>query len=122
MPTRLKTHLEKVREQQRATAGPLLSDDRMYDKTVRSADDALGEASRIRKSHRWKKKRAYWIATHPTCANPLHIHDTQTRWTDEVHHIKQLTTHPSLAFTDSNLMSVCSECHAWLSKQERKKK
>jgi predicted HNH restriction endonuclease len=37
----------------------------------------------------------------------------------QVHHIRPLTTHPEMAFHGSNLMSVCTACHAKLSVEER---
>lgn len=30
---------------------------------------------------------------------------------DEVHHVKPLKTHPELALSDENLVSLCASCH-----------
>jgi predicted HNH restriction endonuclease len=40
----------------------------------------------------------------------------------QVHHIEGLAARPDLAYTWSNLMSVCTRCHALLEREMRGEK
>jgi 5-methylcytosine-specific restriction endonuclease McrA len=61
------------------------------------------------------------LAREPLCFDPFSDHERRgvTATAMQVHHIRPLTTHPELAFHGSNLMSVCTACHAKLSVEER---
>lgn len=41
----------------------------------------------------------------------LHGEDRKIRTAKEVHHIKELKDYPDLALEDSNLISLCTQCH-----------
>ena len=47
------------------------------------------------------------------CADPFGTHKADGRVVpaDHVHHVKPLKDHPTLAFVESNCMSLCAACH-----------
>ena len=59
--------------------------------------------------HAWHKIRKTKIRRNPLC-EICEQHDIDTPAT-VVHHIKEITTHPELRLTMSNLMSLCHDCH-----------
>ncbi len=93
----------------------------LYDKHVRAKDSALSGASAIRNSTRWRKVRLLKLSQDPLCEDPHgdHARRNDTATGSQVHHIQGLATHPELAFVWSNLMSVCTKCHAKLEAQAR---
>jgi len=90
-----------------------------YDKYVRANDPALAMAARIRSSIRWRKVRRMKLSCYPLCEDPFGVHKDSTESAIQVHHIKGLATHPELAYDMTNLMSVCSKCHAKIERQVR---
>ena len=88
-------------------------------KLHRFSDTALAAAARIRNSQRWKDCRLVKLRESPLCENPRGLHDGELVVAAQVHHIEQLAKAPHLAFTVSNLLSVCTACHAVLSAEER---
>ena len=60
-------------------------------------------------SHDWHKVRQYKIRLNP-CCEICEQHDIDTIAT-VVHHIKEITTHPELRLTMSNLVSLCWNHH-----------
>jgi hypothetical protein len=94
---------------------------RLYDRHVRQRDPALALAARIRNSVRWRNVRAQKLAEFPMCEDPLGHHGRQgtTRTAEQVHHIEGLIDRPDLAYTQTNLMSVCMACHAALERGVR---
>ena len=86
----------------------------------RFRDSAKAAAIRIRNSQRWKDCRLVKLSLHPLCENPLGLHDGALIPTQQVHHLIELAKAPHLAFTMSNLQSVCIDCHAVLSEEERR--
>ncbi|MBK1816521.1 HNH endonuclease [Luteolibacter yonseiensis] len=70
----------------------------------------------IRNSSRWQKVRSLKVAASPLCEDPFGDHERKrsTATAQQVHHIAGLRERPDLAFTMSNLMSVCTACHSGL--------
>jgi len=93
-----------------------------YDRHVRHRDPALAEAARIRSSPRWQQVRRQMLADHPMCQDPYgdHARAGMTRTATQVHHIEGLASRPELAFHRSNLLTVCSACHARLEREVRR--
>ena len=94
----------------------------VYDRHVRSKDPALAMAARIRSSERWRKVRRSQLSGHPLCQDPFGEHKRRntTETATQVHHVIGLIDRPELAFHASNLMSVCTACHARLEREHRK--
>ena len=94
---------------------------RDYDRGRRKKDPALAEARRIRSSARWRKVRLLVLSDSPLCADPFRDHDKRgtTETAKQVHHIQGLASRPDLAFTWSNLMPVCTRCHARLEQEAK---
>ena len=86
----------------------------------RASDPVLHNNAKIRSSQRWRQLRAFFIAQNPLCADPFGIHRRMNRTVSasQVHHVKPLGTHPELAFGASNLMALCTGCHARIEKQQ----
>ena len=80
---------------------------------------AKAAARRIRSSQDWRRVREMHLSAHPLCANPRGKHDGRIVAAAQVHHITRLELAPHLAFMEANLLSVCTECHAALSVEER---
>ena len=94
---------------------------RDYDRH-RRADPVLGEAARIRGGARWAKVRRLKLSADPLCEDPHgeHARRNTTESAKQVHHIEGLATRPDLAYHWSNLMSVCTGCHARIEAGVRK--
>lgn len=56
----------------------------------------------------WRKLRGYKLSTHPFCERCLPFLVAAT----EVHHIKEVKTHPGLSLEYHNLESLCKSCHS----------
>lgn len=69
-----------------------------------------GNVRKFYKSREWRKKRRYilWRDNYECqkCKNEGKYHKAET-----VHHIKHLREFPELALVDSNLISLCFNCH-----------
>jgi 5-methylcytosine-specific restriction protein A len=87
-----------------------------YDRGRRQIDPALSLAANIRSGWKWKKVRRQKLTGWPLCQDPFKDHERRnaTETAKQVHHIVGLATHPELAYTLDNLMSVCTRCHARL--------
>ncbi len=68
----------------------------------------------------WRDVREAKFHENPICENPFGL-ENHLRKTEEVHHIKPVAEFPLLAFTLSNLMSLCYSCHRRFSDMERGK-
>jgi 5-methylcytosine-specific restriction protein A len=113
MPWKPPSHSELLRKRQGRKAT-----DAEYE-ARRRQDPALAEAQRLRSSMRWRKVRAIKLKRDPLCEDCLE-HDV-TRPATQVHHMKGLAPHPELAFTMSNLRSLCTTCHAKREAREQSK-
>jgi len=93
-----------------------------YDSGKRANDPVLALNAKIRSSKRWRNVRKLKLSASPLCEDPFHWHEhfRETVPAAEVHHIQGLSARPDLAFDYSNLMSVCTSCHAKLELAERK--
>ena len=59
----------------------------------------------------WRHKRAEILRRdHYECQRCRRVHHRYGKATT-VHHIQHLDAHPELAVTDSNLISLCANCH-----------
>jgi hypothetical protein len=87
-----------------------------------SPDDPAVVAFRLRCSPHWRKVRKVKLSMSPLCEDPHGDHKRfgVTTSAEQVHHIEPIGERPDLAFTMSNLMSVCVRCHAKLSGMERR--
>lgn len=92
---------------------------RTYDRHRRAVVPELKVAAEIRNSTRWKKVRAQKLSEQPLCEDPHGRHPRRTVTASQVHHIEPLATRPDLAFSASNLMSVCTRCHDVFNRAER---
>jgi 5-methylcytosine-specific restriction endonuclease McrA len=97
---------------------------RLYDQVARRADPTLALAAKIRGGARWRKVRGIKIARNPLCEDPFAIHENKghTVIAREVHHIQPLASAPEMAYTMTNLMSLCSQCHRKLELQTTRPK
>lgn len=93
----------------------------VYDKQTRQRSYGLKSAQDVRNSSFWKKVRKTYASLHPLCEDPHgdHKNDYMPPVVADVHHIIPIQKAPHLAFKHSNLMSVCKDCHAVFSQQER---
>jgi 5-methylcytosine-specific restriction endonuclease McrA len=91
---------------------------RCEDHAVETRVGDQARAARIRNSSQWQKVRALHRSKQPLCTDPFREHSGPVV-ADSVHHIEGVATHPELAFTPSNLASLCSECHARVEALER---
>lgn len=103
MPMKPLTHYERNRN--------AINSDSIY---KRSTVNNVARA--IRASTRWTHVSTRHRKKYPLCADPFGHHATDgiVVPVDDVHHVKPLEEHPELAFTESNLMSVCRACHTKL--------
>lgn len=87
----------------------------------RKRDPVLAYAHKVRTGIRWRKVRLHKLAINPLCEDPHGDHQRRgtTVTATQVHHINGLATHPHLAYDLSNLMSVCTRCHAQFEQQAR---
>ena len=58
----------------------------------------------------WRRKRAYILLRDGYMCQYCKAKGKVTP-ANEVHHIRKLCDNPRLALTDSNLVSLCRECH-----------
>lgn len=61
-------------------------------------------------SARWKRKRIHILKRDNYMCQECRKYGRQ-RQAVTVHHIKHVDKHPELAYTDSNLISLCESCH-----------
>lgn len=92
----------------------------IYDRKTRRMTFGLREAADLRNSNFWKRVRLTYLSRNPVCANPHGFHSDFPPAAREVHHKAPLQSAPHLAFVHSNLMALCSKCHAVFSAEERK--
>jgi len=71
----------------------------------------ISESEKIRNGGQWQKVRRVKRKINPLCEDPLGNHSGRTVAAEEVHHLKPLAKYPELAFTLSNLQSLCRNCH-----------
>lgn len=90
-----------------------------YDRQTRQRTAGLKTAADLRNSSFWKKVRLTFISRNPVCCNPHGFHDGFAPAAQQVHHIEPIQKAPHLAFTHSNLMALCTRCHAVFSARER---
>lgn len=69
-------------------------------------------------SKNWRGLRAYKLYVNPFCERCL---PTLTQAT-EVHHIKEVKTHPELSLEFDNLESLCKTCHSTHTAKQNKYK
>lgn len=62
------------------------------------------------KSPRWEKKREHILRRDGYLCQECRRYGKMVPATT-VHHIEHLDEHPELAYTDSNLESLCAACH-----------
>jgi len=93
-----------------------------YDAGTRASTPALAAAAKFRSSRAWKRARRAKLSENPLCEDPHgdHARRNDTATAREVHHIQGLATHPELALSWANLMSLCAKCHAKIEAEVRK--
>lgn len=84
--------------------------------------EAQKRAKAIRSSKAWQNCVVMYLARNPECKDPYDHHKElhEDAAAAQVHHIEPLEEAPELAFRWSNLMGVCTKCHARLSQEERR--
>ena len=112
MPTTARSHSQRIRQ-------TIRRNDKDYDSTTRKQDAGLAFAKKVRSSARWRHLRLVKLAKAPLCENPFGQH-LSTVAASEVDHVRGLRTTPALAFTMSNLQSLCHPCHARKTGHERR--
>jgi len=63
------------------------------------------EACRIRSTDAWQRVRTATLQRAPVCQW------CGDRPAEEVHHVKPVAERPDLALTQTNLITVCTNCH-----------
>lgn len=113
MPMRPLTHRERLEASRR-----LASSNDVY---MRGNGKTTARA--IRSTSRWTKVSKRKRARDPFCEDPYKYHydDGIARIADGVHHILPVEEAPHLAFDETNLMSLCSVCHAKMENDEKRK-
>lgn len=81
---------------------------RNNDSTTRHLNRDM-QGNEIHKTRRWQALRDLKIRTNPICEHCLD--DDLTVPARVVDHIKEVRDHPELAYTYSNLQSLCHSCH-----------
>jgi 5-methylcytosine-specific restriction endonuclease McrA len=76
-------------------------------------------ASKIHASARWTALSIHKRRIDPCCERCVTEYDRATPATS-VHHIQPLSSHPHLAYSVDNLMSLCSSCHATIERSTSK--
>ncbi len=125
MPRKPITHAQRMRQVHGRTQS-----DRGYDRR-RMANPYTRRAKQIRSSARWQKARDRKLKRNPLCEE--HEKNGDVVAADQVDHIVSLFTllsrysveevanaTPAGAFDESNLMSLCTGCHAAKSAKERR--
>lgn len=87
------------------------------DNEAKKSDDWI---RRFYNSVAWRKKRAYILLRDKYQCQYCKARGRVVP-ANEVHHIKELRTHRHLALVDSNLISLCRECHEETKKRETKR-
>ena len=67
--------------------------------------------ARFRRSNAWRKLSERFRHDHPTCEDPLGLHDGQIEPSRTVHHIEPLAARYDLRLEESNLSALCWRCH-----------
>lgn len=82
----------------------------------------LAYAAQVRSSAAWQRLRRIKLTMDPLCEDPHgeHARTGRTATATQAHHVLPLATHPELALELSNLMSVCTRCHARLEQEARR--
>jgi 5-methylcytosine-specific restriction endonuclease McrA len=95
---------------------------RDYDRHRRATTPALANAAALRSSAAWRRLRRIKLAANPLCEDPLgdHARRASTATAQQVHHVLPLATHPEHGLDLSNLMSVCTRCHAKLEREAKR--
>lgn len=91
----------------------------VYDRQTRRMTAGLKTAADVRGSSFWKKVRLTYLSRNPICENPHSFHGEFPPAAREVHHRQSIQAAPHLAYVHSNLMALCSRCHAVFSREER---
>lgn len=96
-----------------------------YDHKVRFRVGHLAASAQFRSSHKWNKARKIKLAMNPICEDPYKEHERRqlTETAKQVHHIVGLKecAGDERAYSLSNLMAVCTRCHARLERDEIKR-
>ena len=79
-------------------------------------------ATQVRNSARWQRLRAMVLDTQPLCGDPILLHPGRVVPATQVDHIQPIADRPDLAFTVSNLQSLCTGCHGQKTAMERRRK
>jgi len=87
--------------------------DRRYDAT-RAGD----VARKVRSSARWDKVRKLQLVREPLCAD--HLARGRAVAATQVDHVVPIRKDPRLAFDRTNMRSLCTQCHARKSREERR--
>ena len=75
-------------------------------------------ATAVYRSRRWRDLRATALAHQPLCVECLNAGRTEPA--TEVHHIEAITANPARAYDLTNLMPLCSLCHARIDAERRR--
>lgn len=81
---------------------------------------SMSDMHKFYKSKYWRKKRKSILVRDN---NECQMCKSAGKYSPArvVHHIKHLKEYPTLALTDSNLISVCGKCHNILHPEKQKK-
>ncbi len=86
-----------------------------------NAERRAAHGSDPRSTARWRKVRALVLTDAPLCADPFGVHAAQGRVepATEVDHIRGIWEYEAGRYDPENLQSLCHQCHARKSTQER---
>ena len=105
MPTKLKTHWQRIKPKK---------------STVWYPRESHGDP--FYWSTRWRSFRKMFLHRYPVCCDPFGYHKEDGRMTAaaQVHHLKPRKQFPGLALSEQNCRGLCDRCHTMITRLEGK--
>lgn len=114
MPTRPESHEQQMRRR----LGRKTLDRESVSR--RRADPRQRAVDQIRNTNRWRRLRRMKLAQCPLCQDCAGVNRIEPA--TQVHHDEPLSRRPDLAFTMTNLVPLCTTCHARREAEARKQR
>lgn len=95
------------------------STQRQQDDARRRQDPQQAEVDRMRRGAAYQKFRRWYCSRWPHCADPFQEHGQRLRAGEDLHHVRQLASHPEDLLDQGWCALLCRACHARISAMER---